>query len=159
VVQDATEGNATARTIYVGLGATGKSFYERTTRDDGTVEHTHFLYAPGAHNGNAFAIKVVHGSQAGAPASLSFNHFDHLGSVTAVSDEQGHVTSGAWAGGFATAAGYDPWGARRSPDGRPADPASFQLLPGHREFTGHEAIPGVGLVNMNGRVYDPALGR
>jgi RHS repeat-associated protein len=50
-------------------------------------------------------------------------------------------------------------GARRSPDGHSADPASFQPLPGHREFTGHETIPGVGLVNMNGRVYDPVIGR
>src|SRR4030095_7752991 len=33
------------------------------------------------------------------------------------------------------------------------------LQTGHREYTGHETIPNVGLVNMNGRVYDPVLGR
>jgi len=155
VVQETTGGGSTARTVYVGLGATGKSMYERTTRSDGTVEHTHFLYAPGEHKDNAFAIKVVRGGS----ATLSFNHFDHLGSVTAVSDEQGHVVSAASGGGAATVAEYDPWGARRSPDGRPAEAASFQPLPGHREFTGHETVPGVGLVNMNGRIYDPAIGR
>jgi RHS repeat-associated protein len=155
VVQEATADGATARTIYVGLGATGKSFYERTTRSNGTVDHTHFLYAPGAHNGNAFAIKV----RDGGSGKLLFNHFDHLGSVTAVSDERGQVVNAAFGGSEATVAGYDPWGARRAPDGRPAGSASFKPLPGHREFTGHETIPGVGLVNMNGRVYDPALGR
>ncbi|HXT99775.1 MAG TPA: RHS repeat-associated core domain-containing protein, partial [Polyangia bacterium] len=153
-VQETSDGGTIARTVYVGLGETGKSIYERTTKD-GVAEHTHFLYAPGVHNGNAFALKVV---RQGAP-TLSFNHFDHLGSVTAMSDDRGHVVSATQPGGTPTVAGYDPWGARRSPDGRPADPASFQLLPGHREFTSHETIPGVGLVNMNGRVYDPELGR
>src|SRR4029079_7987869 len=146
-------GISTARTVYVGLGATGKSMYERTTKD-GIAEHTHFLYAGGANGDSAFALKIV---RQGAPKpTLSFYHYDHLGSVTAVSDEQGHVVTD---GGAPTVASYDPWGARRAPDGRPADPASFQPLPGHREFTGHEPIPGVGLVNMNGRLYDPSLGR
>jgi RHS repeat-associated protein len=35
----------------------------------------------------------------------------------------------------------------------------LNLQAGHREYTGHETIPSVGLVNMNGRVYDPDLGR
>ena len=30
---------------------------------------------------------------------------------------------------------------------------------GHRAFTGQEGIPLAGLINMNGRVYDPAMGR
>ena len=159
VVQEAVDANATARTVYVGLGATGRSLYERTTRN-GTVDHTHFLYSGTDHNGNAFALKIVRETPAAEPAvTMSFNHLDHLGSVTAVSDEQGRVVTGESGGAAATVASYDPWGARRAPDGRPADPASFQPLPGHREFTGHETIPGVGLVNMNGRVYDPSLGR
>src|SRR5450631_3267858 len=40
--------SAPARTVYVGLGATGKSVYERTTRGT-TVEHAHFIYAGTAH--------------------------------------------------------------------------------------------------------------
>ena len=156
VVQEATGGGSVARTVYVGLGATGKSMYERTTRD-GVAEHTHFLYAGGAHGGAAFAVKVM---RAGSPApTTSYYHTDHLGSVTALSDERGHVVGPAWGGGNATVLGYDPWGARREPGGRPGEGMSFQLQAGHREFTGHETIPGVGLVNMNGRVYDPALGR
>src|SRR6185295_4045392 len=79
-----------------------------------------------------------------------------LGSVTAMSDEQGHVAA---SGPDATVLGYDAWGARRNPDATTATPASFNLPVGHRQFTGHEAIPNVGLVNMNGRVYDPEMGR
>jgi RHS repeat-associated protein len=76
-----------------------------------------------------------------------------------MSDDVGHVASPATAGADAGVFGYDPWGARRNPDGQRAPAASFNLHVGHREFTGHETIPNVGLVNMNGRVYDPALGR
>jgi RHS repeat-associated protein len=155
-----------ARTVYVGLGDTGRSIYERTTRGS-TIEHVHFIFAGSAHGGNAFALRAItedtsapgQSSSTDSP-TMKYNHFDHLGSVTAMSDEMGKVLGPAWGGTNATALGYDAWGARRSPDGKAADPASsFTLQVGHREFTGHETIPNVGLVNMNGRVYDPELGR
>ncbi|MEO8899917.1 MAG: RHS repeat-associated core domain-containing protein [Polyangiaceae bacterium] len=154
-------GNSTAaRTVYVGLGATGKSVYERTTRGT-TVEHAHFIYAGTAHGGSAFAIRMVT-ENASTPTPITeyqYHHFDHLSSVTAVSDSRGHVTSAAWAGPAATIFGYDAWGARRSPDGRAADPATFESPKGNRGFTDQETIPSLGLVNMNGRIYDPAVGR
>jgi RHS repeat-associated protein len=121
----------------------------------------HFIYAGGAHGGNAFAMLVKKQSRStpeAAPTSaMRYNLFDHLGSVTATTDETGQVL-GASAGANTTVFGYDPWGKRRGPDGRPATgPLNPQV--GRREFTGHESIPEVGLINMNGRVYDPDLGR
>jgi len=157
----ATSGGGTAaRTVYVGLGATGKSVYERTTRGS-AVEHSHFIYAGSAHGGNAFAIRVTSDGAASGQAGseYQYHHFDHLGSVAAVSDGNGHVATAAWGGPSAGNMSYDPWGARRSPDGRAADPASFGSTSGNRGFTGHESIPNVGLVNMNGRIYDPVVGR
>jgi RHS repeat-associated protein len=158
-----TAGDETARTVYVGMGGTGKSMYERTTGRL-TTEHVHFLYAGGVHGG-AFALRVVTeanqdggGSTSSEPTmAMRYQHFDHLGSVTASTDENGRVV-GASGGADTTVFGYDAWGARRNPDGRPAT-GDLNLQVGHREFTGHETIPGVGLVNMNGRVYDPDLGR
>ena len=38
-------------------------------------------------------------------------------------------------------------------------PASFDPPAGRRGFTGQESIPSTGLVNMNGRVYDPQVAR
>ena len=76
--------------MYVGLGATGKSIYERTTRGS-KVEHTHFIYAGTTHGGNAFAIRLVTEDRSGAAAtdtSFQYHHFDHLGSLTAVSDSR-----------------------------------------------------------------------
>jgi RHS repeat-associated protein len=152
-----------ARTVYVGLGATGKSIYERTVKGN-TIEHVNFIYAGAAHDGNPIALKVLTQSPGVATeARLQFNHFDHLGSITAVSDEIGHVAGRAWGGPSGEgmgAMGYDTWGARRNPDGRPALPGTqFRSSAGRREFTGHEAINNVGVINMNGRLYDPALGR
>ncbi len=149
---------STPRTVYVGLGATGKGLYERTTRGDGSMEHVEFIYAGAAHGGSAFALRVTtEGASSGQ--ATKYHHFDHLGSITAVSDENGHVVGPSAGGSSAGTMGYDPWGARRNPDGQATPSTSFALPAGHRGYTGHETIPEVGLVNMNGRVYDATLGR
>jgi RHS repeat-associated protein len=162
VVQDVNQ-TATGdfqRTVYVGMGDTGKSLYERR-RDATTTRHVQFLYAAGVHGGSAFAFKTTT-TVAGAGSSseqMRYYHYDHLGSVTAVSDEYGRVSEGGVTEPEAGLMGYTPWGERRNPDGTAADPATFALPAGHRGFTGHEVIPEVGLINMNGRVYDPGLAR
>ena len=98
-----------------------------------------------------------HGESGAAPSTITkYYHRDHLGSVTAMSDEVGHIDG---AGPSANIMAYDPWGTRRNPDETAADPASFDQQVGRREFTGQETIPNVGLINMNGRVYDPAMAR
>ena len=74
---------------------------------------------------------------------------DHLGTITAIIDE--NVA-------FENYYNYDAWGRRRNQ----ADwsynnvPTSFLI---DRGFTGHEHMDEFGLINMNGRVYDPVLGR
>jgi RHS repeat-associated protein len=45
---------------------------------------------------------------------------------------------------------YDAWGQRTVTNN------SFAF---HRGYTGHEHLPEFGLINMNGRMYDPLLGR
>jgi len=155
VVQVATSGGVTTRTVYVGLAGTGKSMYERST-SGATVQHTNFIYAGDAHDGNAFAIRLM--ANDGSTTSTRYLSFDHLGSTTAVSDERGHIASAT--GTDTQVLGYDPWGARRNPNGAPPSPsATFASSAGHRDFTGQETVPAVGLINMNGRMYDPLLGR
>jgi RHS repeat-associated protein len=150
-------GSEVKRTVYVGLGGTGKSIYERTTDTaTGAREHVQFLYAGSAHGGNAFALRIP--TEGSSSVAMKYNLFDHLGSVTAMSDEYGQVIGPSLGGADATVLGYDAWGARRNPDGSVASTA-FNLQVGHREYTSHETIPNLGLVNMNGRVYDPELGR
>ena len=53
---------------------------------------------------------------------------------------------------------YDAWGRRRNPSNW-ADynvPAPRLIA---RGYTGHEHLDGFGLINMNGRMYDPVIGR
>jgi hypothetical protein len=75
VLQVASGGGVTSRTVYVGLGGTGKSLYERTTIG-GVSQHTFFIYAGTAHGGNAFALRVL--DDGGHVQSNSFFNFDHL---------------------------------------------------------------------------------
>jgi len=55
---------------------------------------------------------------------------------------------------------YHPFGARRTPGDPAAVPANGPALT-QRGFTGHEHVGGAGLsvIHMNGRIFDPTLGR
>ncbi|USD21229.1 FG-GAP-like repeat-containing protein [Microbulbifer variabilis] len=79
---------------------------------------------------------------------------DHLGSLDAVTDEAGLVVEQL---------SFDPWGQRRNAqDWQSAldgDALSNILAITPRGFTGHESLDEVGLIHMNGRIYDPVLGR
>ena len=89
-------------------------------------------------------------------------HYDHLGSITAITDF-GSTTLSNDSGGKPGKFSEDAWGQRRDPaswTGVPAatdDGGSDSLTP--RGFTGHEMLDDLGLVHMNGRIYDPLLGR
>jgi RHS repeat-associated protein len=74
---------------------------------------------------------------------------DHIGSVVLTTDASGNVSE---------AMSYDAHGARREASWEAA------LLPVRpvdtpRGFTGHEHLDAVGIIHMNGRIYDPELGR
>ena len=49
---------------------------------------------------------------------------------------------------------YDPWGARRNPDDWTQKDSRTKWII-NRGYTGHEHIDAFGIINMNGRVYDP----
>lgn len=77
---------------------------------------------------------------------------DYLGSITAIklnSTVRGYVKMS-----------YDAWGRYQDPRtlGLYAPGEDPQNITG-RGFTGHEHLPYFNLLNMNGRLYDPALGR
>ncbi|WP_255417328.1 RHS repeat domain-containing protein [Proteiniphilum sp. X52] len=55
---------------------------------------------------------------------------------------------------------YDAWGRLRDPATQAAyAPGSEPALFLGRGYTGHEHMSLFGLINMNARLYDPALGR
>ncbi len=77
-----------------------------------------------------------------------FLHGDHLGSVDLISDVNGIVDERK---------GYDVFGNARAGDWKSPLLGAFSTTT--RGFTGHEHLQEVGLIHMNGRSYDPRLGR
>ena len=49
---------------------------------------------------------------------------------------------------------YDPWGARRNPDDWTQKDSRTSWIT-NRGYTGHEHLDAFGVIDMNGRVYDP----
>jgi RHS repeat-associated protein len=51
---------------------------------------------------------------------------------------------------------YDAWGKRRNPDATSGSLSNPDMCHG---YTGHEMLDAVGLIHMNGRLYDPVVAR
>jgi len=72
---------------------------------------------------------------------LDGNVLYHLGSVITIVDQGGSKKFEAT---------YDAWGNQT---------VTRNDIGFHRGYTGHEMLPEFGLINMNGRLYDPQIGR
>lgn len=145
-----------ATTYYVGIGATGAPLYEKITDNSGAIDHLMFIYAGSYHQGQPFAQRQVHQPMNGTDSvEHNYLHRDHLGSVTAISDQSGLFQSGSQV--KIKVQSYDVWGNNR------VTSDINQVLPlpslGNLTYTGQESVPEVGLIHMNGRVYDPILGK
>ena len=66
---------------------------------------------------------------------------DALGSILRLFDQQGNTLYSAY---------YDAWGVAA---------VDSNKIAFHRGYSGHEMLPEYGLINMNGRLYDPQIGR
>lgn len=141
--------------------------FEREIASNGTQSNRHYISA----GGQAIAVLVTNGSlpaldaTAMAPADLTtvnaqkleYWHKDQLGSLIATTDHAGAVTARY---------SYDPFGKRRYANS--SYDAYGNLVvdwrtdggPGtDRGFTGHEHLDDMGIVHMNGRLYDPTIAR
>jgi hypothetical protein len=54
---------------------------------------------------------------------------------------------------------YDAWGKQRQPDGHDVPPDGTINNTTTRDFTNQEELSVSGLVHLNGRIYDPLIGR
>ncbi|MEM1081667.1 MAG: RHS repeat-associated core domain-containing protein, partial [Pseudomonadota bacterium] len=97
-----------------------------------------------------------------------YRHTDHQGSLLALTNTFGQIVM---SGSNQAQLRYDPWGQRRSSYQAQAPAwqqwvstttpiwavAMLEYTP--RGYTGHEHLDDHGLINMNGRLFDPLLGR
>jgi RHS repeat-associated protein len=122
--------------------------YEKEIKANGTIEHKHYVNA----GGMSFALYVKReGNLNGKPStSISYFHHDHLGSIAVISNELGVVTERL---------AYDPWGRRRNTDGQTDIHDALYGVNTDRGYTMHEHLDEMGIVHMNGRIYDPLIGR
>ncbi|WP_444901861.1 RHS repeat domain-containing protein [Microbulbifer sp. SSSA007] len=83
-----------------------------------------------------------------------FQYLDHLGSVDLLTEEGANVIQQM---------SFDVWGQRRNSSDWSAlsqsSLAGFDTVNTTWGYTGHEMLDAVGLIHMNGRIYDPRLGR
>ncbi len=122
--------------------------YEKTVQANGLIEHKHYVSV----GSMTFALYVKReGSLNGKPATtVSYLHHDHLGSVAVITNETGAVSERL---------AYDPWGKRRNVDGQSDVLDALYGVHTDRGYTMHEHLDEVGIVHMNGRLYDPLIGR
>lgn len=108
----------------------------------GTTRHLHYISAP---TGLICIIERI-----GTTDTYHYTYTDHLGSIITVTNSAGIVEYEQ---------NFDAWGRNRN-----ASTWTYTSIPTapiwlYRGFTGHEHLPQFNLINMNGRLYDPIVGR
>lgn len=123
------------------------------TMDPSTGQEKHILYIEGRpYESNIIYLKNF-GEETG---SYKFLHKDYIGSILAISDEQGNKLEQRH---------YDAWGnfthLKLGDEPVSTDKAFIKgaSLLVDRGYTGHEHFMDVGIIHMNGRLYDPLLRR
>lgn len=100
--------------------------------------------------GDAYSAPAVLVKEAGG-WNIYYICRDYLGSITHVANADGSLKQEL---------SYDAWGRLRNPSTHVAyTPGSEPVLFLGRGYTGHEHLTWFGLINMNARLYDAALGR
>lgn len=132
--QTAVSGSGTETTIYVG------GLLERVTRGSLT-EYRHQILADGR-------TVAIHTRRSDGTNDTVYPLQDHLGSIDTLTD-----AAGAQIAKFS----YGAFGNRRNAATWSGSASSGTVT--RRGFTEHEHLDDVGLVHMNGRVYDPTSAR
>jgi RHS repeat-associated protein len=135
-----TTSSGTGTTTYIG------PFVERLVTAS-VNEFRHYVYGPTG------PIAVYKRSSSGTSTSTAYLATDHLGSTDVIT-----TTAGVQSVNMS----FTPFGERKGADGvtplTAAEETAFKNVT-RRGFTFHEHLDEVQLIHMNGRVYDPAIGR
>ncbi|MCX6153842.1 MAG: RHS repeat-associated core domain-containing protein, partial [Candidatus Kapabacteria bacterium] len=133
-------------------GAVTKRFYcgsyeKEVNVATGNIKEIHYLTAPTG----LFAVYIKETNQ---PDLLYYVQTDRQGSIVGLQKVQENGTTTE-----AARFSYDAWGRMRNPIDWSdyTVTTTLDIIP--RGYTGHEHLTDFALINMNGRLYDPALGR
>ncbi len=153
-VQLSTNGTSaySAGTTWYLNGEDGQGLsFEREIKTSGLTENRHYVSAGGL----VFSLFVSRTGTLGTQSATTTRYFHHdqLGSIAAISDTAGAVVERL---------AYDPWGKRRFINTTPGLPDNLDAIVGvstDRGYTMHEHLDEMGVIHMNGRIYDPLIGR
>ncbi|WP_343536849.1 RHS repeat-associated core domain-containing protein [Sphingobacterium thalpophilum] len=116
--------------------------------DTQTGQVTFVLYL----GGNAYSAPAIWKESKGSlpvAGTLYYLHRDYLGSINMITNQNGAIVEKRQ---------FDAWGnIVKLTDGSNNNLTKFTIL--DRGFTGHEHLLSVGLINMNGRLYDSRMAR
>ena len=139
--QVARAGGVLTETLYAAGG-----LFERVTVGSAR-SYRHYIVADGRR------VAVHTRNSTSSPATVYLLE-DHQGGVDGFTSASGSLL---------TRSSYQPFGARRSGDWLGSAPTAteWQQIKATtpRGYTDHEHVDNLGVIHMNGRVYDPALGR
>lgn len=107
------------------------------------VTDRNFIYGGGK------AVAIVIGDPQTNTSTVQYAHYDHLGSIQALSDCNGRLIEEF---------SYDAWGMRRNPENWSTYSGNHSFGEIHG-FTGNEHLDLFCIVDMRGRLYDPLIGR
>ncbi|KNC68159.1 hypothetical protein AC626_06480 [Pseudoalteromonas rubra] len=132
--EDEAKGQLNKETFYLGN-------FERIVTDSGDITHQYTV-------GN---MQITENKQSGE-ATHRLMVRDYLGSVLAVSEINANNTAGKLVQTFR----YDPFGQQFA-----MNEGTGSVFHGYMRygFTGHEMLNELNIIHMNGRIYDPTLGR
>lgn len=126
--------SATYAKTYVGA-------YEKTIRNGGHGTLTEHKYYVGG---------AVVTQRSDNTDDIHYMHKDNQGSVVVTTNHDGNLTSQSI---------FDPWGKSTSLYLTNAISSFNQLVPTERGYTSHRMLEDLNIIHMNGRVYDPTIGR
>ncbi|MCH6257920.1 FG-GAP-like repeat-containing protein [Puniceicoccaceae bacterium K14] len=156
-------GRLARKKIYIGEGSLEYDFVNNAVygQDPSWQVQRFRLYVPGP-NGRLGAIEIDPNEVGVAAQDPQVYHYDHLGSIAAITPF-GSSSLDDDKEGKDSLYSYDAWGERRDGTSWHGAPANTSLGGSAdwatRGFTGHEMLDDIGLIHMNGRIYDSLLGR
>jgi RHS repeat-associated protein len=121
-------------------------FFEQIIPVSGTLENRHYLSTPVGVIGMLVTNGEVSSGTATASAQIRYWHTDHLGSLTALSNDSGTVLERSR---------FDPFGQQLDAQSNIDSTSRYT----DRGFTGHQELADLGLIHMNARLFDPLTGK
>lgn len=125
--------------------------FEELTKSNGQITRTYYVSSP-----DGLVAEFTRSVQPNTPATGKFAPFsgrflltDNLGSIQTITNESGAMVE---------LLSFTAWGERRDAYTWTTATSPITSLVS-RGFTGHEQLDDVKLIHMNGRVYDPLIGR